>query len=71
VRELKGFARVDLQAGETRTVVIELTPRAFERYDSSEHAWRLHPGPYEIAVGSSSRDLRLRTTVAVPESKQG
>lgn len=68
VRELKAFGRVELDPGETKTVTLRLEPRAFAYYDSHSHSWQTRAGTYEIAVGSSSRDLRLRKTLALADS---
>ena len=68
-RELKGFARVELAPGETRTVRLELTPRSFAYYAVPEHSWSVEAGTYGIAVGSSSRDLRLRGSCPVAAGK--
>jgi beta-glucosidase len=59
VRELKGFERVELQPGETRTVTLNLDARAFAHYDTRLDSWQTLPGKYVVSVGSSSRDLRL------------
>ena len=68
-QELRAFSRVELGAGEEREVTLRLPPRAFAFYDvgrPTRNAWRIEPGPYEIRASSSSRDVRLRATVAVP-----
>jgi beta-glucosidase len=62
-QELKGFAKVMVEPGETKTVTIELNERAFSYWDPAEAAWVCEPGEFELRVGSSSRDIR--TTVAV------
>ena len=64
-KELKGFAKLALGRGETRTVTIALGPRAFAYYDPDAKGWRVAPGRYELLVGSSSRDIRLRGSVDV------
>ncbi len=63
VQELKGFARVTLPAGGQGDVTIPLDRRAFAYWDTGHHLWRAVPGRYEIGVGASSRDIRLRGTV--------
>lgn len=68
-RELKGFARVELAPGETRTVSLQLTPRAFAYYAVAAHAWTVEAGDYGIAVGSSSRDIRLRASCPVASAR--
>ena len=64
IRELKGFAKVELAPGETRTVTMALDSRAFSWYSTELHDWYAFSGEYEIAVGASSRDIRLSATVA-------
>jgi beta-glucosidase len=63
VRELKGFNRVQLEAGEETRVSIQLDERAFSYYDQDRHSWTLEPGYFEIEVGSSSRDIRLKSSL--------
>jgi beta-glucosidase len=58
-RELKGFAKVFLEAGETKTVSFALSADAFARYDEAAAAWLVDPGTYEVAAAASSRDIRL------------
>ena len=54
LKSLRGFRRVDLKAGESRTVSIELSPNAFEFFDTSTNTMRVVPGEYEIMYGNSS-----------------
>ena len=60
VKELKGFQRVTLEPGETRTVALDITPDrlAFWNIDME---FRVEPGEFLIMVGSSSRDEDLQT----------
>lgn len=58
-RELKGFLKVELAAGETKRVCMRLEPRDFCRYDP-DHGWVADDGTVEIEIGASSRDIRLR-----------
>ncbi len=62
---LRGFTRVTLDAGEARTVTIELTPRAFGCWDASAHHRFVPSGTYQVAVGGSSRDLPLSAELQV------
>jgi beta-glucosidase len=64
-KELKGFTRVALAPGESKTVTIALGPRSFAYYDPEAKAWRVAAGRYELLVGASSRDIRLRDTVSI------
>jgi beta-glucosidase len=61
VRELKGFAKVALAPGETKTVDFNITPRDLAYFDVPGHQWKADVGEYEIEVGASSRDIRLKT----------
>jgi beta-glucosidase len=58
--ELKGFQRVELKAGETKTVEFKLDRAAFSYWSPETKAWVADPGTFEIQAGSSSRDIRLR-----------
>jgi len=65
VRELKGFAKIQLAPGETKTVTLPLGGRAFEFFDSKTNQWTLAPGTFDVFIGASSRDLRLSQTVKI------
>ena len=65
VRELKGFVKVALQPGERKTVVFSLDKRAFAFWSPDQGDWTVETGDFEIAVGSSSADIRLREVVKV------
>ena len=67
-QELKAFAKVELAAQETRRITLDLDRRAFAVYDRESGCWAVESGAYEIRVGTSSRDLPLRTTVVVASS---
>ena len=68
-KELKGFAKVALQPGETQTVTIELDARAFAYYDPAYHRWVTESGSFEILVGRSAADICLQASVEM-ESTQ-
>lgn len=59
-QQLKGFQKVTLQPGATGHVHVTLDPSAFSYWDVNTHAWVMAPGPYQVMVGSSSRDIRLK-----------
>ena len=71
VRELKGFQRVTLQPGESKTVEIHLDPRAFAFYDVKSHGWKVEEGEFVVSLGSSSRDIRLTEKVTRPSAALG
>ena len=60
VKELKGFARIELKPGESRHVSVALDRRAFSFYDVKKKDWSAEPGQYEILVGSSSDKIELQ-----------
>lgn len=59
IKELKGFQKLFLAAGETKTVAIEITPESLAFYDVNMK-YVVEPGDFEIMVGSSSRDCDLQ-----------
>ncbi|WP_080838083.1 glycoside hydrolase family 3 C-terminal domain-containing protein [Cohnella massiliensis] len=63
-KELKGFAKVELAPGETKTVEIELDERAFAHYCEHLGRFAVESGDFAILVGASSRDIRLSAQVA-------
>jgi beta-glucosidase len=66
LRQLRGFERIRLKAGEERRVAFTLVPeRDLSRYDETRKAFAVEPGEYEIEIGASSGDLRLRGRVRV------
>ena len=60
VRELKDFARVSLKPGQQKTVRFTLSARHLRYYDPDQAGWVVEPGRFDIAVGASSADIRLR-----------
>jgi beta-glucosidase len=65
VRELKGFAKISLAPGESGTVSIELSQRAFAFWSIRNGCWAVEAGEFVIEVGTSSRDLALRRSITV------
>jgi beta-glucosidase len=64
-KELKGFAKLWLDPGERKRVVVELGPRAFAFYDVVREDWLVEPGDFELLVGASSRDIRATALVQI------
>ncbi|MBE3037708.1 MAG: glycoside hydrolase family 3 C-terminal domain-containing protein, partial [Chloroflexi bacterium] len=62
-KELKGFAKVELQPGETKTVTLALDFRAFAYYHPAYKRWITEDGEFDILVGASSADIRCTQTV--------
>ncbi|MDM7925096.1 MAG: glycoside hydrolase family 3 C-terminal domain-containing protein [bacterium] len=64
IRSLKGFRRVHLNPGESKTVSFTITPEDLSLIDASG-AWTVEPGVFEAAVGPSSADLRLKAAFTI------
>ena len=64
-QELKGFAKVHLQPGESRTVAIPLDDKAFRYWNTQTNRWEVEGGQYELRVGASSADIRLTAAVDI------
>jgi beta-glucosidase len=64
-QELKGFHKVSLDPGESARVRIELDARAFSFWHPTLRRWVVEPGEFSIVVGSSSRDIRLRSELTL------
>jgi beta-glucosidase len=66
IKQLRGFKRIRLKAGETKSVTFKLTPKDdMSYYDVSKSDYAVEPGDFEIQIGSSSADVRLKGVVAV------
>ena len=64
-RELRGFAKVRLEPGESTDVAVALDQRAFAFYDVAAHDWRVPSGDFDIEIGRSSEDIHQTLTVSV------
>jgi len=58
-KELKGFSKVFLQPGESKTVTVSLNENAFQYYDDIKNDWVKEKGFYDILVGGSSRSIKV------------
>jgi beta-glucosidase len=65
LRELKGFAKVFLEPGETQRVSCQLDERAFAFWSARFQRWVVEPGEFMIAVGNSSRHLVATETISI------
>ncbi|MGW8225673.1 MAG: beta-glucosidase [Anaerolineales bacterium] len=68
-KELKGFVKVDLQPGEETEVSMMLNQRAFSYYDPQIKDWQIGSGIYQVLVGASSRDIRLKASIEVESTR--
>lgn len=69
VKELKGFDKVELAPGETKTVTMELGQRDFAWYNVSIHDWCCNTGKYEILIGKSVQDIVLSKEIIMTDVK--
>ncbi len=68
-RELKGFARIFLKAGESGEVVIKLDDKAFRYWNVKTDRWEVEGGSYTLEIGASSEDIRLQTVMDIGGTK--
>ncbi len=69
-KELKAFAKLELEPGEERFLRLKLDEHAFAHYSVEKGAWVEFPGLYKIQVGASSRDIRLRKSYVIEGCKE-
>ncbi len=67
IKELRGFARVPLQPGQTRTIQLPLKGTDLTYWDAGKHSFVVEPGRLDIMLGASSADVRLRKTIEVSD----
>jgi beta-glucosidase len=67
IRQLRGFARLSLNAGETRTATFALAGRDFARWDSTQSRFVVPAGTYTVQVGASSRNLPLSASLTMAQ----
>ena len=64
LKELKGFAKVELKVGETKKVSIPFDDKTFRYFNMLTDKWEIEKGEYDIYVGASSYDIRLTGVIA-------
>ncbi len=62
VKSLKGFARVSLKVGESKTVSFKITKKDLAFYDVKNKTWKVEKGKFNVLIGASSRDIKLIKT---------
>jgi beta-glucosidase len=65
VKELKGFAKLTLNPGETKNITVRLDQRSFSYYDVKSHAWTVAPGDFDVFVARSAADVKLTGKVTM------
>jgi beta-glucosidase len=66
-KELKAFEKVSLLPGQKKTVSIPIPYKAFKYYNAEKESWSIDPGLYEILVGVSAEEIKLRKTIEIKE----
>jgi len=69
-KELKGFAKVELQPGETKTVTLALDFRAFAYYHPAYKQWITEDGEFDVLIGASVNDIRCTLTVTLQSTQE-
>jgi beta-glucosidase len=64
-KELKGFAKIFINAGETKTVTIPFDDKTFRYFNVKTNKWEVEESEYEIMIGASSADIRLKDTIFI------
>ena len=64
-KRLVGWSRVQLKAGESKEVALDVNPRYLSIFDTQQHGWKLIPGEYGFMVGGSSQSLPLKQSVGL------
>ena len=65
LKSLRGFQRVDVKAGQTKIVTLELTPKSFEFFDPETNTMRTKSGKYELLIGTSSKSSDLQSVETI------
>jgi beta-glucosidase len=65
-KRLVGFAKVELAAGASKTLSLDVDPRLIATFDEGAHQWRIAAGNYTLMLGASSADLRSNTALVLP-----
>ena len=65
-KELKGFAKVFLKAGESKTVTIPLDDKTFRYWNVVTDRWEVEGGSYQLLVGANVQDIRLTADITLP-----
>ena len=65
-KELKGFTKVFLKAGESKTVTIPLDDKTFRYWNVATDRWEVEGGSYQLLVGANVQDIRLTADITLP-----
>ena len=65
VEELKGFQKVFIQKGKTKTVKFSIPVSELKKWDLKEDKWKLYPGKYEVCIGKNADEMVLKKTILI------
>ena len=65
LKELKGFERIHLKKGETKTVEFNLPVSELKFWNSGINSWQVEPGIFKLSVGGSSKDLQISQVINI------
>lgn len=65
IRELKGFARVELEAGEEKEVVIPFDDKTFRFFDVKTNTWEVESGTYRLMIARNANEIELKTDITI------
>ena len=65
VKELKAFTKVELKAGESKSVILRLKSNDFAYWDVKSHDWKVDPGIYNLLLGSASNDIKQTAKITI------
>jgi beta-glucosidase len=65
LKELKAFKRVSIPKSSVQTAQLKIPVQELQKWDLKEKRWKLYPGNYNLLIGSSSQDVRLKSTITV------
>lgn len=67
IKELKGFEKIVLKAGEQRTLTLSLATKELAFFDEQNDVWKANAGKFEVHIAASSRDIRLTSSFSLEE----
>lgn len=65
IKELKGFSKDLIKAGETKTITVKLDASSFAYYSTVYKKWHVENGGFEIMIGASSQDIKLSKIIKI------
>lgn len=63
MKELKGFEKVFIKAGETKNIIMSVKYEDLAYWSETGHRWEVDPGQYQIQIGSSSKEIKQQILI--------